>query len=280
MALPALLKLVFRFVPSVVTAVMMTTAIRATVKPYSMAVAPELVSEQLGDQSAHAGYSWVLFRGAHSSRRCPKQWRTAVCSLMSDVFISYARSTARQADEVAAALAALGYQVWKDSDIPAHRSFTDEIEERIAAAKAVVVVWSAEAVKSQWVRSEADRARQDAKIVQLCIDRMRLPMPFDQIECADLDAWTGDLADPGVAQSQASVAHLVGLACEPGRRPAIATPDRPSIAVMPFKNITPGKNAEYLADGVSEDIITALSRQHLFFVIASRHRVLLQGPRR
>jgi len=188
---------------------------------------------------------------------------------MSDVFISYARSTARQANEVASALATLGYQVWKDSEIPAHRAFTDEIEERIAAAKAVVVVWSAEAVKSQWVRSEADRARQDAKIVQLCLDRARLPMPFDQIECADLDAWTGDLADPEWRKVEAGVAHLVGLAAEPGRRPAIATPDRPSIAVMPFKNITPGKNAEYLADALSEDIITALSRQHFFVVIAS-----------
>lgn len=185
---------------------------------------------------------------------------------MSDVFISYARSAARQADEVAAALSSRGYQVWKDSQIPAHRSFADEIEERITAAKAVVVVWSADAVKSHWVRSEADRARQDAKIVQLCIDRTRLPMPFDQIECADLDAWTGDLADAEWRKVEAGVAHLVGRSTQPGHRPAIARPDRPSIAVMPFKNMTRGKSAEYLADAVSEDIITALSRQHLFFV--------------
>jgi len=188
---------------------------------------------------------------------------------MSDVFISYARSTARQADEVAAALSARGYRVWKDSDIPAHRAFSEEIEERIAAAKAVVVVWSAEAVKSHWVRSEADRARTDAKIVQVRVDPTRLPMPFDQIECADLDAWNGDLANAEWRKVEAGVAHLVGRTGEPGRRPAIATPDRPSIALMPFRNITPAKDAEYLADAVSEDIITALSRQHLFFVIAS-----------
>jgi TolB-like protein len=188
---------------------------------------------------------------------------------MSDVFISYARSTARLAGEVAAALSARGYGVWKDSEIPAHRSFADEIEQRIAAAKAVVVVWSADAVRSDWVRSEADRARQDAKIVQLCIDRTRLPMPFDQIECADLGAWTGDLTDPEWRKVEASIAHLVGRRAEIGRRPAIAKPDRPSIAAMPFKNITPGRNAEYLADAITEDIITALSRQHLFFVIAS-----------
>src|SRR5271170_7847690 len=151
---------------------------------------------------------------------------------MSDVFISYARSTEAQAKQVAEALRALGYGVWRDDELPAHRVYAEVIEERLKAAKAVVVVWSAEAVKSQWVRSEADRARQDAKIVQLCLDRVRLPMPFDQIECADLDAWTGDLADPEWRKVQAGVAHLVGLAGEPGRRPSIATPDRPSIAVM------------------------------------------------
>ena len=44
-------------------------------------------------------------------------------------------------------------------------------------AKAVVVVWSSEAVKSQWVRSEADRARLGGKIVQLRLDPTRLPNP-------------------------------------------------------------------------------------------------------
>jgi predicted metalloendopeptidase len=44
----------------------------------------------------------------------------------------------------------------------AHRAYAQVIEERIAAAKAVVVDWSADAVKSQWVFSEANRAREDA----------------------------------------------------------------------------------------------------------------------
>ena len=72
---------------------------------------------------------------------------------MSDVFISYARSTEREAKAVADALRALGYQVWRDDEIPAHRSFADVIEERLRLSKAVVVVWSAEAVRSEWVQS-------------------------------------------------------------------------------------------------------------------------------
>ena len=99
---------------------------------------------------------------------------------MSEVFISYARSTAARAQQIADGLRALGYGVWRDDELPAHRSYADVIEERLKAAKAVVVVWSAEAVKSEWVRSEADRARADHKLVQLTVDGFPPPMPFDQ----------------------------------------------------------------------------------------------------
>jgi len=198
---------------------------------------------------------------------------------MSDVFISYARSTANQAADVAAALLAQGYEVWRDNEIPANRPFADEIEMRLGLAKAVVVIWSAEAVKSQWVRSEADRARLDDKIVQLTIDGARLPMPFDQIECANLNGWSGDPADPEWRKVLASIVELVnrvtgkaepaGAQPTPGRRPTMRAPDKPSIAVLPFKNITAARGSDYFADAVTEDIVTALSRQHLFFVVAS-----------
>jgi adenylate cyclase len=79
---------------------------------------------------------------------------------MSDIFISYARSTADQAQAVAEALRAQGYGVWRDDELPAHRAYAEVIEERLRSAQAVVVVWSAAAVKSQWVRAEADVARQ------------------------------------------------------------------------------------------------------------------------
>ena len=49
--------------------------------------------------------------------------------------------------------------VWRDDELPAHRAYAEVIEERLKSAKAVVVLWSAEAAKSQWVRAEADAAR-------------------------------------------------------------------------------------------------------------------------
>src|SRR6516165_8274227 len=51
-------------------------------------------------------------------------------------------------------------------------------------------------------------------------------------------------------------------------RPALALPDRPSIAVLPFQNMSGDAEQEYFADGIVEDIITALSDFKSLFVIA------------
>ena len=45
-------------------------------------------------------------------------------------------------------------------------------------------------------------------------------------------------------------------------------PERPSIAVLPFDNMSDDPDQEYFADGISEDLITGLSRVHWLFVIA------------
>lgn len=108
---------------------------------------------------------------------------------MADVFISYARRSARLAEAAAEALRALGYSVWFDADIPAHRAYSRVIEEELDQSKAALVLWSEDATRSEWVLSEADRARTERKLVQVMLDPMRLPMPFDQIQCADLVDW-------------------------------------------------------------------------------------------
>lgn len=53
-----------------------------------------------------------------------------------------------------------------------------------------------------------------------------------------------------------------------GTTPVLTLPDRPSIAVLPFDNMSDGPDQEYFADGISEDLITALARIHWLFVIA------------
>jgi TolB-like protein/tetratricopeptide (TPR) repeat protein len=62
----------------------------------------------------------------------------------------------------------------------------------------------------------------------------------------------------------------LGAITAPGARQTLPLPDKPSIAVLPFKNLSGDPDQEYLADAMSEDVVTALSRWRWFFVIA-RH---------
>ncbi len=54
-------------------------------------------------------------------------------------------------------------------------------------------------------------------------------------------------------------------------------PDKPSIAVLPFTNMSGDPEQEYLCDGITEDIITALSRLHWFLVIARNSSFVYKG---
>jgi TolB-like protein len=60
-------------------------------------------------------------------------------------------------------------------------------------------------------------------------------------------------------------------------RPAFALPDRPSIAVLPFQNMSDDPGQEYFADGMVEEIITALSRLRWLFVIARNSSFTYKG---
>ncbi len=199
---------------------------------------------------------------------------------MSDVFISYARSTEKQAQQVAEALRALGYNIWRDDELPAHRAYTEVIEERLRAAKAVVVIWSAEAVKSQWVRAEADIAREAGTLVQLRVDGSTPPLPFNQIQCADIAWGAGVVHATGWRKVAASIGDLVGVSAVASVSVAEAPPSlpsKPSIAVLPFSNMSSESDQDYLADGIVEAITAALSRVRSFFVIARASAFAYKG---
>ena len=64
----------------------------------------------------------------------------------------------------------------------------------------------------------------------------------------------------------------------PERSPtALPLPDRPAIAVLPFNNMSGEREQEYFSDGISEDIITALSKLRWFFVIARNSSFTYKG---
>ena len=88
----------------------------------------------------------------------------------------------------------------------------------------------------------------------------------------------GAASAPAVAHDQgrsAPAAHdTVRLA--PSAEP-LPLPDKPSIAVLPFQNMSREAEQEYFADGLTEDIITGLSRQRWFFVIARNSSFTYKG---
>ena len=195
---------------------------------------------------------------------------------MGHVFVSYARSDEDLAAEVADGLREAGYEVWRDDELPAHRAYAEVIEERIKGASAVVVLWSAEAAKSQWVRAEADTARSALTLVQATLDGTIPPLPFNQIQCADLKAWDGQRSSSGWRKLAASVAELAGPL--PGKGEERRTTSRDlSICVLPFQNMSGDTEQEYFSDGISEDITTDLSKVSALEVIARNTAFTFKG---
>jgi len=193
-----------------------------------------------------------------------------------DIFISYARPDEPRAQQLADALRIGGYRVWRDNELPAHRPYADVIQERLKAAKAVVVLWSAGAAKSQWVRSEAEAARQLGTLVQATVDGLVPPMPFDQIQCADLTGWEGNSATPGWRKLIGSLSALVGSA-EEGPTQVQTHNSAISICVLPFANMSGDVEQEYFSDGISEDITTDLSKVSALAVTSRNIAFMFKG---
>jgi TolB-like protein len=59
--------------------------------------------------------------------------------------------------------------------------------------------------------------------------------------------------------------------------PALTLPDKPSIAVLPFQNMSGDPEQEYFVDGMVEEIITALSHIDWLFVIARNSTFTYKG---
>jgi TolB-like protein/class 3 adenylate cyclase len=75
---------------------------------------------------------------------------------------------------------------------------------------------------------------------------------------------------PATVKTNPIVGPIAGVA-------ALPLPDKPSIAVLPFKNMSGDPEQEYFADGMVEEIITALSRIRWLFVIARNSSFVYQG---
>jgi TolB-like protein/class 3 adenylate cyclase len=71
--------------------------------------------------------------------------------------------------------------------------------------------------------------------------------------------------------------RAAGQAAPPAAPPALALPDKPSLAVLPFQNMSGDPEQEYLVDGLVEDITTAIARLPWLFVIARNSSFAYKG---
>ena len=111
----------------------------------------------------------------------------------------------------------------------------------------------------------------------ICVSRMVRDNVRDKLDLAFEDM--GDQQVKNIARPVRvyRVGDVVPAKSPPSPTPALPLPDKPSVAVLPFTNISADPEQEFFADGIAEDVITALSRYPSLFVIARNSSFTYKG---
>ena len=143
------------------------------------------------------------------------------------VFLSYSRADQAQARVLAQELEEAGLQVWWDTLIEGGAAFAKTIDAALAASDAVIVLWSANSIASDWVLDEAARGRDLKKLVPLSIDGTEPPLGFRQYQSIALPL-SPDHVD--ALAMQAVLRAVLPLAGRDALPPATARPLAPTPA--------------------------------------------------
>jgi len=207
---------------------------------------------------------------------------------MADVFVSYARTDKALVAPLVAAIEAEGWSVWWDPEMAPGQEFDDQITAELTAARAVVVVWTPTSVGSRWVRGEARDAADRGILVPARLDGARLPLDVRAIHTTDLDGWAGNAGSAPCQELLRAVSAMIArgpkgaatFAISPpasAARPAPEPAPKLSICVLPFSNMSGETEQEYFSDGISEDIITDLSKVSALAVVARNTAFTFKG---
>ena len=194
---------------------------------------------------------------------------------MTDIFLSYNREDQPRAKLFAEAFDAHGFKVWWDVGLRTGEAYDEVTETALRNAKAVVVLWSKKSVQSRWVRAEATLADRNKTLVPCMIEPCERPIMFELTQTAELSHWQGDAGDRIWVAFLYDVRRFVAKEVAPAA-PASTIPvaapaveetlkpgqsgSAPSLAVLPFTNRSSVLEDEVFADGMVEDIISALSQ--------------------
>jgi adenylate cyclase len=196
------------------------------------------------------------------------------------IFLSYARDDAEAAKHLAACISDAGHDVWWDRHLHGGSRFAAEIEQALKDAEAVVVIWSPQSLGSAWVQDEAAEGRDSGRLVPVSLGSAKPPLGFRQFQTIDLGSWDGS----GTPDALDDLLQAIGRTCGTEARPNGGKEDKPaaakkraSVCVLPFINMSGEPEQEYFSDGISEDIITDLSKVSALSVIARNTAFTFKG---
>ena len=198
---------------------------------------------------------------------------------MARIFLSYARDDVDEAKQLAERIGEAGHDVWWDRHLHGGSRFAAEIDRALKDAEAVVVLWTPSSIESAWVQDEAAEGRDSGRLVPVSLGSAKPPLGFRQFQTIDLGKFSADtpideLLDAIVRTCGASQATEAKAAASKVEKEAQT---RMSICVLPFINMSGEAEQEYFSDGISEDIITDLSKVSALSVVARNTAFMFKG---
>jgi hypothetical protein len=151
---------------------------------------------------------------------------------MTDVYVAYARQDRDRLRVLGELLRQEGWDSWMDPAEP-KPDLSPIADLKLGWSKAVLVLWSDSARRSEYVRSEAATGLYKNKLIQARIDGEAPPRPFDELEAVDLSKWNGDPDDPNWRRLTAMLRNCTGdpvtpaAAVAPKRAAAVPPPPPP-----------------------------------------------------
>lgn len=111
---------------------------------------------------------------------------------MADIFLSYSSKDKGRLAPFQSLFKEKGWTVWSDAHIPVGKSYHAFIDEELEKARCVIVFWSVNSIKSNWVKNEAEEAEKRNILVPVLIDNVPIPLAYRHLECAHLENWNGE----------------------------------------------------------------------------------------
>jgi hypothetical protein len=134
---------------------------------------------------------------------------------MTDVFVSYASSDRPRAEQLKVWFEQAGWSVWIDRDIDLSDTWGEGIQRELNGARLVVVLWGAEARRSEWVQREAMAALGSDRLLQVHATGLPLLPPFDTIQAVRMQSWGGESGHSERLKLLRAVANRLGTRLPP-----------------------------------------------------------------